>query len=119
VSSVNSALHRAPETVAGAPRRAGHEDRAPECWPRTCARGRTRDIDGLVALLSCETTVRLPRCPPHVDPGCSAAPGRYTDVPGDAEVRRVLETGGLRVSADARQRVAGSRYFTRAVPEDE
>jgi RNA polymerase sigma-70 factor (ECF subfamily) len=61
VSSVNSALHRARETVEGAPR-AAHEDPPPEGLAADVRSWETRDIDGLVALLRKDVVFAMP---PH------------------------------------------------------
>jgi RNA polymerase sigma-70 factor (ECF subfamily) len=61
VSSVNSALHRARETVAGVPRDA-HEDPPPEVLAAYVRSWETRDIDGLVALLRNDVVFAMP---PH------------------------------------------------------
>src|SRR5262245_29826333 len=61
VSSVNSALHRARATVAGAPRDA-HEDPPPEVLAAYVRSWETRDIDSLVALLRKDVVFAMP---PH------------------------------------------------------
>ena len=61
LSSVNSALHRARETVAAAPR-ATHEDPPPEVLAAYVRSWETRDIDGLVALLRSDVVFAMP---PH------------------------------------------------------
>jgi RNA polymerase sigma-70 factor (ECF subfamily) len=61
VSSVNSALHRARETVAGASREA-HEDPPPEVLAAYVRSWETRDIDALVALLRKDVVFAMP---PH------------------------------------------------------
>jgi len=64
VSSVNSALHRARESVAGGARDAGaaHEDPPPEVLAAYMRSWETRDIDGLVALLRKDVVFAMP---PH------------------------------------------------------
>ena len=59
LSSVNSALHRARETVAGAPRDA-HEDPPPEVLAAYVRSWETRDIDSLVALLRKDVVFAMP-----------------------------------------------------------
>src|SRR6185503_20399601 len=59
VSSVNSALHRARETVAGPPR-ASHEDPPPEVLAAYVRSWETRDLDSLVALLRQDVVFAMP-----------------------------------------------------------
>lgn len=59
VSSVNSALHRARETVAGVPR-AAHEDPPPEVLAAYVRSWETRDLDTLVALLRKDVVFAMP-----------------------------------------------------------
>jgi RNA polymerase sigma-70 factor (ECF subfamily) len=59
VSSVNSALHRARATVAGAPREA-HDDPPPAVLAAYVRSWETRDIDGLVALLRKDVVFAMP-----------------------------------------------------------
>ncbi|HMF39777.1 MAG TPA: RNA polymerase subunit sigma-70 [Polyangia bacterium] len=61
VSSVNSALHRARETVAAAPRGAP-EDPAPDVLAAYVRSWETRDLDSLVALLRNDVVLAMP---PH------------------------------------------------------
>ena len=61
VSSVNSALHRARQTVAASPHD-GHEDPPPEVLAAYVRSWETRDIDGLVALLRQDVVFAMP---PH------------------------------------------------------
>jgi RNA polymerase sigma-70 factor, ECF subfamily len=59
VSSVNSALHRARETVAGGARTA-HEDPPPEVLAAYLRSWETRDLDTLVALLRKDMVFAMP-----------------------------------------------------------
>jgi len=61
VSSVNSALHRARETVAAAPRET-HEEPPPEVLAAYMRSWETRDIDSLVTLLRKDVVFAMP---PH------------------------------------------------------
>jgi len=61
LSSVNSALHRARQTVAAGAREA-HEDPPPEVLAAYLRSWETRDIDGLVALLRSDVVFAMP---PH------------------------------------------------------
>src|SRR4051812_24268918 len=111
VSSVNSALHRAREAVAGAPRDA-IEDPPPEVLAAYVRSWETRDIESLVALLRKDVVFAMP---PHA-----------TWFRGADAVRAFLETprfgafwtGGLRVTL-TRANGLPALVFYAGRPEDD